>query len=118
MSPEARAAQERHLEALIAAPFWNPPYKKPNFFPRPKRQAPPPAPVSDLLTIDLEQERAARDRYYAKWQEELAKKIALVNLGNVNHTSPGNNYWLPEAKAKARWIIAANFVEMLEGARG
>ena len=114
-SPALIAARERFLQAAIDAPYWNPPAKKPNFNPKPKRAAPPPPPP-DLLTIDLDQERQAVARLYAAWQEELAKKRALCEAASTDHTSPGDNYWLPEAKARARWLVAANFVEMLEGA--
>ena len=73
--------------------------------------------MSDLITIDLDEERMAVGRLHAEWQKKLAAKQALLALAATQHTSPGDNYWLPEQKAKARWIVAANFVEMLEQAR-
>lgn len=74
--------------------------------------------MSNLITIDIDQEKEALARLYAEWQNQLAIKRQAVADAIASHVSPGNNYWLPEEKAKARWIVAANFVEMLEQARG
>jgi hypothetical protein len=73
--------------------------------------------LSDLITIDIDQEKQAVDRLYAAWQEALVDKQKAIADAVASHASPGNNYWLPEQKAKAKWIVAANFVEMLEAAR-
>jgi len=73
--------------------------------------------VADLITIDIDQEKEAVARLYAAWQKALEAKRKMVAAAIETHTSPGNNYWLPEEKAKAKWIVAANFVEMLEAAR-
>jgi len=73
--------------------------------------------LSDLITIDIDQEKEAVARLYAAWQKELAIKRQMVADAIDHHAGPGNNYWLPEAMAKAKWIVAANFVEMLEAAR-
>jgi hypothetical protein len=69
----------------------------------------------DLITIDLELERAARDRLLVEWRKAKAAKDAALAIASQHHTSPGDGYWQEEAKARARWIVAANFVEMLEG---
>jgi len=113
-SPSLAEARERFLQDCIDAPYWNPPYRKPNFSPRPKA-APPPPPPGNLITIDIDQERKAVARLYAAWQKELAARQQAIDDAVASHASPGNNYWLPEARARARWIAAANFVEMLEG---
>lgn len=73
--------------------------------------------MTDLLTIDLDQERMAVGKLYVEWQKALAAKTATVEYAAENHVSPGNNYWLEEAKARARWIVAANFLEMLEASK-
>jgi hypothetical protein len=70
--------------------------------------------VADLITIDLKLERAARDRLLVEWRKAKAAKDAAVAIASQNHTSPGDGYWQEEAKARARWVVAANFVEMLE----
>lgn len=77
-----------------------------------------PEAIANTILIDLDTEKAAVGRLYVEWQKELAAKNATVAYAAANHVSPGDNYWLAEAKAKARYIIAANFVEMLEAARG
>lgn len=74
--------------------------------------------MSNLITIDIDQEKEAVARLYAAWQEALAAKQQTLADAVASHASLGNNYWLLEQKAKAKWIVAANFVEMLEQARG
>lgn len=73
--------------------------------------------MSDLITIDLDQERDAVRRLYVELQKATAAKQAALAIANKTHSNPGDNYWQAEAKARARWIVAANFVEMLEHAR-
>jgi hypothetical protein len=73
--------------------------------------------MTDLVTIDLDEERMAVSRLYATWQRELTAKQQAVADACINHASPGPNYWDPEAKARAKYLVAANFVEMLEQAR-
>lgn len=73
--------------------------------------------MTDLMTIDLDEERAAVGRLFADWQKELAAKVEAVEFSHVNRVSPGDHYWEAEAKARARWVVASNFVQLLEQAR-
>lgn len=119
-SPALIAAREKLIEAYIATPAekWNPPYKKPGWMtPRLPKPAPKAEVPTDLLTIDLLLEKAAVGRLYVAWQGKLAEKSAVVQYAAEHKVNPGDNYWLEEAKARARYIVAANFVEMLEQAR-
>lgn len=70
--------------------------------------------MTDLVTIDLDHERMTAAKLYVEWQKALAEKRAIVEYAAENKVSPGNNYWLKEATARARWIAASNFVEVLE----
>lgn len=65
--------------------------------------------------IDLVQERQAVARLHAAWQAELAKKRALLDVAVRDHSSPGDNYWLPEHKARARYLAGAAVLDVLEG---
>jgi hypothetical protein len=106
--PDCLAARERLLDGIMAT--WK----------RPVRKAKTPAPIattSDLVTIDLSSERQAVARLYAAWQKELVNKQEATRQAAEAHSSPGDNYWAAEAKARAKWLAAANFVEMLEEAR-
>ena len=100
------AAREALLEGIVAT--W--PQKRP----KPK---PVPEPPRDLMMIDIEGERAAVARLFKAWQEALAEKVATVLYASQNKVDPGEHYWQAEAKARARWVIAANFLELLEAAR-
>lgn len=71
----------------------------------------------DLVTIDLDVERETVKRLWEKWQKAAAAKRAAIEEAVTSHTHLGNNYWLPEHEARARYVIAANFVDMLEAAR-
>jgi hypothetical protein len=71
----------------------------------------------DMISIDLDKERMAVERLHAAWQEERQRKQALLAECAANHTSPGPNYWEAEARARAKYTMAANFVEMLEKAK-
>lgn len=105
--PDCLAAREKLLEGIMAT--WKQP--------KPKQPRPAAAPPPDtLIVIDIAIEKEAVGRLYVEWQKELAAKRAICEVASRDKTNPGDNYWLPEAKAKARWIVAANFVEMLEAA--
>jgi hypothetical protein len=71
----------------------------------------------DLIGIDLGKERMAVERLYAVWREERRRKMELLAECTANHTSPGSNYWEAEARAHAKYAMAANFVELLEKAK-
>lgn len=73
--------------------------------------------MPDLITIDLDEERKAVHRLYVELQKATAAKSAALVVAHEAHSSPGGDYWQAEAKARAKWIVAANFVEMLEQCR-
>lgn len=72
--------------------------------------------MARLLTIDLEIERAIADKLLNEWRKAKAAKDAALVVASQTKSNPGDNYWQAEAKARAKWIVAANFVDMLEDA--
>lgn len=73
--------------------------------------------MTDLVTIDLDEERGAVAKLYATWQRALAEKQDTIRYASEHKVAIGDGYWQAEAKARAKWVAAANFVEMLEEAR-
>lgn len=104
-SAELLAARQRHLEECMAAPFWNAPWKKPVFEPKPKKpQAAPPA------IVTVEAALSVAETYRARWQAALAEKQAILDEGSAGRI---DGYWKAEHSARARFATALLILEAL-----
>lgn len=54
------------------------------------------------------------EKYRTKWVEAAAAKAAIMQECVKNHTSPPDNYWLPEHRAHAQYQNALNFLASVE----
>lgn len=109
-SPELLAAREQHLQDLIAAPFWNPPFRKPTFDPKPPAVHPL---VSPTYPISPNAAAAVVERYRMAWEDALAEKEAALAEAASLKRSPGDGYWKREHRARALYATSLALLEAL-----
>jgi len=109
-SPTLLAARERHLQACLAAPFWNPPWRKPRFEApkgRPAAERAPRAPQTGFRDEFRDALAVAVDRAL---KDVLAERAIEREMIDSRQPMP-NNYWLKRRAAEQRLRAATLMME-------
>lgn len=65
--------------------------------------------------VDLEAEWESVEGYRVAWEREKAKEEAVIAECNATHTTPPANHWVPEFRARGKYLLALGVYEVLNG---